>query len=190
MEEIPEQIGERLVRAREKAGLTVEDVAFKTRIPHTVIESLEAADFSVFSSPTYAKSFLSQYSDFLNVDAGIWLEALQPASFVVDDLVSPLWLAGSAEREAGPHEHATANGWFSAVILLVVTSGLVLAAIEGYKYLEARLDKEPVRKEETRESEIPPLPVNPVKPVETPDPVVKKPEDESVKPPPRAIIVR
>jgi cytoskeletal protein RodZ len=190
VEKIPDQIGERLVRAREKAGLTVEDVEFRTRIPHTVIEALEAADFSVFSSPTYAKSFLSQYSDFLNVEAGVWLDALQPASFVADDLVSPLWVAARSEREEGPHEHAVANGWFSAVILLVVTSGLVMAAMKGYAYLEARLDKEPKRNEEMRESEKAPAPVNPPKPVESLEPVVKKPEDELAQPPPRAIIVR
>jgi cytoskeletal protein RodZ len=187
VEKIPDQIGERLVRAREKAGLTVEDVEFRTRIPHTVIEALEAADFSVFSSPTYAKSFLSQYSDFLNVDAGVWLDALQPASFVADDLVSPLWVEESTEREAVPNEHAVANGWFSAVILLVITCGLVMAAMKGYAYLEARLDKEPKRKEESQESEIQPASPIPPKPAESPEPVVKKPEDE---PPPRAIIVR
>lgn len=190
VENVPDQIGERLVRAREKAGLTVEDVEFRTRIPHTVIEALEAADFSVFSSPTYAKSFLSQYSDFLNVEAGIWLDALQPASFVADELVSPLWVAASKEREEGPHEHAAANGWFSAVILLVVTCGLVLAAMKGYAYLEARLDKEPKRNEETQVSEKSPASVNPSKPAESPEPMVKKPEDELAQPPPRAIIVR
>lgn len=190
VEKIPDQIGERLVRAREKAGLSVEDVAFKTRIPHTVIEALEAADFSVFSSPTYAKSFLSQYSDFLNVEAGVWLDALQPASFVADELVSPIWVAASSEREAVPHEHAAANGWFSAITLLLITCGLVLAAMEGYAYLEARLDKEPNRKPGTQESEKTMASVNSQKPVEVPAVVVKKTEDELAQPPPRAIIVR
>jgi cytoskeletal protein RodZ len=190
VEKIPDQIGERLVRAREKAGLTVEDVEFRTRIPHTVIEALEAADFSVFSSPTYAKSFLAQYSDFLNVEAGVWLDALQPASFVADELVSPLWIPTSAAKEERPPDHAVANGWFSAIILLVVTCGLVLAAMKGYAYLEARLDKEPKRHEETQESGKIPAPENPPKPAESLEPMAKKPEDELAQPPPRAIIVR
>ncbi|HEX7260918.1 MAG TPA: hypothetical protein VF258_03805, partial [Luteolibacter sp.] len=99
-------------------------------------------------------------------------------------------IAVTSENEERPHEQATANGWFSAVILLVVTGGLVLAAIKGYAYLEARLDKEPKRNEETRESDKSPASPPYQKPAEAPEPVVKKPEDELTQPPPRAIIVR
>ncbi|RYD19024.1 MAG: hypothetical protein EOP88_20465, partial [Verrucomicrobiaceae bacterium] len=99
VEDISDQIGERLTKAREGAGLTVDDVMFKTRIPRSVVNALEAGDFSVFSSPTYAKSFLSQYSSYLNVDARLWLDALEPASFISGDIVRPLWEAPNSVRE-------------------------------------------------------------------------------------------
>ena len=60
VDELADQIGELLRQARENADLVVDDVVFQTRIPKSVVEALEAGDFSVFSSPTYARSFLSQ----------------------------------------------------------------------------------------------------------------------------------
>ena len=82
VEDISDQIGERLRMAREKAGLGVDDIVYRTHMPRSVVLALESADFSVFSSPVYAKSFLYQYSEFLNVDACLWLDALEPAGFV------------------------------------------------------------------------------------------------------------
>ncbi|MCB1063034.1 MAG: helix-turn-helix domain-containing protein [Verrucomicrobiae bacterium] len=55
--------------AREAKGMSIEDVAFATRIHASHIRSLEADDYSGFASTTYAKSFLSLYSRFLSVDA-------------------------------------------------------------------------------------------------------------------------
>lgn len=195
VEDISDQIGERLTKAREKAGLSVDDVIFKTRIPRSVILALEAADFSFFSSPTYAKSFLAQYSDYLNVEAGIWLDALQPASFISGEFVTPLWQSAGPKKEEVFHEQrGPTSGWFSAVSLLAVSCGLVFAAIKGYEFFEARfgveLKSDPVANEEPappeRRSSSPVPPTS----VEEPRPIVKQNDDDFVQPPPRAIIVR
>lgn len=193
MEDISDQIGERLTKARERAGLTVDDVMFKTRIPRSVINALEAGDFSVFSSPTYAKSFLSQYSSYLNVDARLWLDALEPASFIAGDAVRPLWEAARPVREdplSSPRESNT--GWASALTMMAVTGVMVFVALKGYEFFEKRFGLElaaPV-----------PAAVAPVAPQSTAAPVipVAKPEgvrhnnstDDPPPPPPRAIIVR
>ena len=57
-------IGEQLRKARENMDLELMDVAHSTRIPLATLKALEESDYSVFPSPTYARSFLSQYSDF------------------------------------------------------------------------------------------------------------------------------
>ncbi|MCB1231341.1 MAG: helix-turn-helix domain-containing protein [Verrucomicrobiae bacterium] len=64
-----ETIGSRLRATRESKGMSIEDVAFETRIHANFIRCLEADDYSHFASTTYAKSFLSLYSRFLEVDA-------------------------------------------------------------------------------------------------------------------------
>ncbi len=62
-------IGQRLKTEREQRGLTIADVAHDTRIHADTIRGLEADDYSVFSSSTYARGFLQLYSRHLEVDA-------------------------------------------------------------------------------------------------------------------------
>ena len=193
MEEFSDEIGERLRVSREKAGLSVEDIHFRTRIPVSVIHALEAADFSVFSSPTYAKSYLAQYSDFLGVDARLWLDALQPASFISGDVVRPVWEAAQPKKEPVQQEVATGGGWFSAAVLLLVSSAMVLAAIGGYRFFDDRFGSESLSDaaapERPEPVEIPAA--RPEPPVEkAPEPLTQNPDDDISEPPPRAIIVR
>ena len=61
--------------------------------------TLEAEDFSAFTSPVYARSFLAQYSDFLNVDAQPWLDALEPAAFIPGGVLSTVLDAPEARKE-------------------------------------------------------------------------------------------
>jgi cytoskeletal protein RodZ len=69
-------------------------VISQTHIPRAVVVALEEGDFSIFSSPNHANSFLSYYSAFHNVEADVLLDALQQASFVPVETVHPL---GSAD---------------------------------------------------------------------------------------------
>jgi cytoskeletal protein RodZ len=139
VDEFSDQIGGRLQEAREQAGLTWDDVQFRTRIPKSVIEALEAGNFSVFASPTYAKSFLAQYSGFLKVEADLWLDALEPASFISGDHVTPLWATANLKPEDRVQAPVGADGRLSAVSLLVLTCGLVFVAIKGYQFFDQRL---------------------------------------------------
>ncbi|MEM6278901.1 MAG: helix-turn-helix domain-containing protein [Verrucomicrobiota bacterium] len=69
-------IGQRLGEARRKAGLSVADVAHETHIHSNMIYSIEEDDFSNFASVAYAKSFIKNYAEFLEVDLGDSMEAL------------------------------------------------------------------------------------------------------------------
>jgi len=199
VEDISDQIGERLKSARERIGLTVDDVIFRTRIPRSVVVALESADFAAFSSPVYAKSFLSQYSGFLNVDAHPWVDALEPASFISGDLEMPVWEAASAIKEEKISSATEASGWISALSLLVLSCALVYAAIKGYEYFDANFAANlsvPPRKEKEEEKVQPqqaPREVSHEMSQETalrPRTWQEKQEDELAQPPPRAIIVR
>ena len=140
-----EQIGGQLKSAREAAGLDVDDVVFKTQIPKSVVEALEAENFSVFTSPVYAKSFLKQYSDFLHVDAEPWLNALEPGSFMPGGHMGSL-LDGPAPLDMvdePAHEHR--GGLLSVLGLLTLSAALVVGAIKGYEFFERRFGTEDVR---------------------------------------------
>jgi len=77
-------IGEQLRKARESKGLDLRDVAHSTRIPLSTLSALEDSDYSIFPSPTYARSFLSQYSEFLDVDADEWIDAFETGNVLAN----------------------------------------------------------------------------------------------------------
>jgi cytoskeleton protein RodZ len=191
VEENCEQIGRRLKAAREAAGLTVDDVLFRTRLPRSVVVALEAEDFAVFASPLYAKSFLSQYSDFLGVDAQPWLDALEPGSFMPGGLLRPLVDAPLVQLT--PRGADTRGGWRPVLSLLGLSAALVFAAIKSYAFFEARFGAEahpaaaPVVSSAPVPVELPT--VEPVKP-DVKMPAIVKEDEELGKPAPRAIIVR
>jgi cytoskeletal protein RodZ len=191
------QIGRLLSDAREKAGMSVDDVVFQARIPRTVIEALEAEDFSVFTSPTYAKSFLRQYSDFLQVNAGPWLNALEPASYVSGEAWQPMFAGGppagaSRDSRRAPKEPSASSGnsW-STVWVMILTAALVLAVMGGYRKFEEQFGKEEPHDAVEKKAEASAPVKAPAKPVA--DTVVAAPEpvkEQPVAPVPRAIIVR
>jgi len=136
VDEFADQIGVRLSEAREAAGLSVDDVIFRTRIPRGVIVALEAGDFTFFSSPTYAKSFLSQYSGFLGVEATRWLDALQPAYFIADETMSPYVSSTDAFEVLAPRSSWRSGNLGSTFAWFAITAGLMFAAVQGLEYFE------------------------------------------------------
>jgi cytoskeletal protein RodZ len=68
--------GQLLSAAREQRGLSIADAAHETRIPAQRLRYLESGNFAAFGSMTYARSFIRQYSDFLDVDATAMLAEL------------------------------------------------------------------------------------------------------------------
>ena len=76
-------IGEKLKGTREKRDLSLGDVSHEMRIPIGTLRALEENDYSGFPTPTYAKSFLSQYSDYLQIDADDWLDCFEIGNVLV-----------------------------------------------------------------------------------------------------------
>ncbi len=188
-----EDIGKRLRSAREAADLSVDDVVFRTRLPRSVVVALEANDFSVFTSPVYAKSFLAQYSEYLNVDAQPWLDALEPGSFMPGGLLHPLLEGPTEEAEVKAASQESRGGLLSILGLFGLTAAVVVGTIKGYEFFEKRFGGEgapavvsPDKAKAAEEVEI----------VEPPSEQIEKKveadkEDEEIaQPPPRAIIVR
>ncbi|MBT8045138.1 MAG: helix-turn-helix domain-containing protein [Verrucomicrobiae bacterium] len=96
-------IGEQLRKARENKGLELKDVSHTTRIPLATLSALEESDYSIFPSPTYARSFLSQYSEYLDVDAHDWIDAFETGD-VLSNINDHGYLQSSHEH-IGDHRH-------------------------------------------------------------------------------------
>lgn len=69
-------IGQTLGNVRRDRGLSIEDVAHETHIHSHMVKAIESDNFSAFPSVAYAKSFVRQYSEFLDVDVSSSLSAL------------------------------------------------------------------------------------------------------------------
>lgn len=185
--EHPEQIGAQLRAARESAGLGLEDVVFRTRIPRSVLESLEVEDFSAFVSPVYARSFLAQYSGFLNVDAQPWVDALEPGSFMPAGRLHALLDGPELQtlEKSPPADHR--GGVISVLGLLTLSSALVVGAIKGYEFFDVRFGDEGARTGPLQEAAAPAG--IPLKPADM-KPALQPEDEELAERPPRAIIVR
>lgn len=66
--------GAMIAAARSKRGLSVADLAERTRIPPAMVEALEADEYHRLSGPLYARSFLRSCALELGLDAGEVLE--------------------------------------------------------------------------------------------------------------------
>jgi cytoskeleton protein RodZ len=66
--EVPPTVGERLREAREKRGLSLEDVAAQTRIPQRHLASIESAEWDSLPAPTYTIGFAKNYAAVVGLD--------------------------------------------------------------------------------------------------------------------------
>lgn len=64
-------LGQRLKQAREKKGLSLDDVVKETHILKRHLVALENADFDALPQPTFARGFAVNYGRFLGIDPQI-----------------------------------------------------------------------------------------------------------------------
>ena len=131
-----EQIGPKLKEAREAKELDLAEAAKQSQVPRPAVEALEKEDFSYFDSPVYAKSFLLQYSEFLEVDAHTWLDALEPGSFIASG--SLLKGPEPPTRRVEQSEPQSRGGGLAVIVLVIVTAAIVYGVIKGLEYFESR----------------------------------------------------
>lgn len=75
-----EPFGECLKKVREKNGLSLEQVASKTRIPESHLHALESEDFSNLPAKVFAKGFVRSYAKALAMDEEETLQRFLEAS--------------------------------------------------------------------------------------------------------------
>lgn len=183
-----ENLGNKLRRARESAGLSVDDAVYLAKMPRAVVEALEADDFGFFTSPLYARSFLKQYGDYVNLDVSPWLDDLVPTAMIDGDSADSI-----IEIEEPPpqpvfrerQKRSGGGGSLAALWLIVITGGLVWGGRELFKDFESKHAKAPASNQEAVTK-----PDEPAPEIVTVEEEIKTITTDGPEPAKRAIIVR
>ena len=70
-------VGEQLRLAREKRGMTIAQVAERTKLRSDHVRALEEGNYDVFAAPVYVKGFVRSYAGLLRLDPAAVLEDLE-----------------------------------------------------------------------------------------------------------------
>ena len=114
----PERAGDILRKAREAQGLTVADIATRTRVPLRHLEAIEASDYSTLPSSTYAVGFSRAYARAMGIDE------VQIANIVRSDVAK----LGSKKPEYEPYE-MTDPSRVPSRGLAIVALGIAIAVL-------------------------------------------------------------
>ncbi|WP_240099288.1 helix-turn-helix domain-containing protein [Thermomonas flagellata] len=92
---LPPGCGDRLRAAREAAGLSIDDVAARLRMPARVVRSLEAEDWSRLGAPVFVRGQVRSYARLLGLTTAPMMQALDVGPVEPTRLVSrvhtPKW---------------------------------------------------------------------------------------------------
>ena len=173
-------IGQQLQQARLALDLSVEDAAFRTRIPAGLVRNMEQDDLSHFGNLTYARAFLKLYSQFLGVDIAEHLSQFSTEEF-----------SHAAGHEYVQTANATMNlpaavftnygrSWRPGLYVLLI----VALASGGVIWWHNHRKEEVVTKAEpaTAPPPVAVVPPEPKKPVPPPEPVPVVPAPPVVEP--------
>jgi cytoskeletal protein RodZ len=116
-------VGSSLQEVRSRSGLTVQQLAARTRIPASVIEDLERDNFATSGGPAYARGHIRTIARICNVDAQALLSQFEsqtiPLSKSIRDLLNDTNVT-KAKPERKPLSWKALSGIAAGVIAIVV----------------------------------------------------------------------
>lgn len=77
VDEVHGTVGSQLKAGRERLGLSLSDIAAKTRVPTRHLESIEQSDYASLPGQTYSLGFARSYANAVEMDAAAISEALR-----------------------------------------------------------------------------------------------------------------
>lgn len=115
-------VGDRLRRAREDAGLTLEDVASETRISLRHLADIERGDWDALPGRTYAIGFARNFARAVNLDQGEIAAGVRAEL----DAREPSTSYGAAKFEPGDPARVPSNAlaWLSVLGIVLLGAGL------------------------------------------------------------------
>jgi cytoskeleton protein RodZ len=108
--------------AREEQGLTLSDIAVRTRIPMRQLEVIEAGAFEVLPSRTYAIGFVRTYARAIGLNEATLIESVRSE---LGDKAEPRTQAASAMEPGDPAKLPSKGlAWAGAIAALLLAIGL------------------------------------------------------------------
>src|SRR4051812_29855377 len=124
--------GEQLRRAREAKGMSLDDVAGRTRIPIRHLQNIEREEWDALPAATYAVGFTRNYANAVGLDGAAMARALRDR------------IGGPTHRAAAPEYYAQADPARvpprSLAVIALVVAALLIA---GYLLWRRTLVEEP-----------------------------------------------
>lgn len=121
------ELGSRLRNRREERGLSLQDIERSTKISVRLLKHIEEGTFSALPKGVFARNFIRQYCEAIDMDAGPVLERLFPSE------------PYSEETEtAQPRER---SGWIWLIIVVVATICLLWYVFVRFDVLKTRSDE-------------------------------------------------
>jgi cytoskeleton protein RodZ len=121
------EVGDRLREARERLGLTLEEVERTTRIRIHHLEAIERGELDSLPSPVQARGFLRNYAEFLGLEPGDVM--LQYAEGLQKRKTRPRASAGQVARESPRPLRLRPLQWISADMLVAALVTVVVIAV-------------------------------------------------------------
>lgn len=182
-EDAKESIGGTLKKRREELGYSLKDVAERTRIRKSYIESLEENRFSSLPGEAYVTGFIKVYAGYLDLDSTPLLELLE------ENPTKPAPEIITHEKHPQPQKPVlsgkSGSGWgafFVGFVIVLVIGGVLYFLLTGDNTTTPSEIKPVAKQEKIVEDKIPEPVVNidaekapvaqPEQPVETAEPVV------------------
>lgn len=120
--EVRPNVSAQLKQAREAAGLSIKDIATKTRVPIRHLENLEAENFTALPGLTYVLGFVRNYARALELDDVALVDQLRTDLAGEDSLRRNY--ADSAYAPADPaHIPPKSFAWGALAVLAVILIG-------------------------------------------------------------------
>ena len=120
-------LGESIAQTRDDAGLTIEQVAERTRIRATVIRAIENDDFSLSGGDVYAKGHLRSIAQVLKTDPAPLLARFDEAHGVPAPTVTEVF-----EAETSTQRERRGANW-SAVMAAALVIAVGLVAVQVFR---------------------------------------------------------
>ena len=172
-------IGQQLKQARNERGLSIEDVAFQTRIPAARVRDMEGDDLSHFANLTYARGFLKLYGEFLELDLSDYLGQFRTEEFAHASGHEYVQTAKATQNLPSAvfvdHGRARRSGLYMLAVAVLVAGGIVWWNRGG--------DEEP-----EQEAKAPVAEQTPPPPPEVPPAPVEPPAPPGLEPPPELVV--
>jgi|SRR5947209_7957695 len=125
-------IGERLREARMRRKIDIAEVEAKTKIRAKYLRALEHEDFGLLPGPTFVKTFLRTYAEYLGLDAQLLIEEYR-AQYEDNDADVQPFVPASRRREAAgrrrPRAPSGPPGPGTAVIVAVLVLLLIFVIL-------------------------------------------------------------